>query len=149
MQKSILSAAVALALLGISAMPSVEAAEVDVNFEYVTQEEGTTKFIGGYDETTGETNALNIQTSADAQKMLSEIKVALANKDLTALRKAIAQLDYEQQTAILAGTTGGGTFVDYSTDKDVIPLLSIALNSAALITQTVAPMEDGDFTWNL
>lgn len=149
MQKSILSAAVAFALMGISAMPSVEAAGVDVDFGYVTQEEGTTKLIGGYDEETGATNALNIQTSADAQKMLSEIKAALANKDLTALRKAIAQIDYEHQTAILTGTTGGGTFVDYSTDEGVISLLSFVLGSAALKTQTVAPVEDGDFTWNL
>lgn len=121
MQKSILSAALAVALLSISAAPQAETTVVD--FDYVS-EEGTTKFISGYDEKTDTTNTLNIQTSADAVKFLAELKDAVEAKDLSGLLKAIAQVDAGEKSAILTGTTGGGTFVDSGT-HNVFGLLGL------------------------
>lgn len=110
---------VAAAVAGLLAVGGVaQAEEILVDYDYVTQDQGTTKFISGNG------NRLNIQTSADAQKMLSDIKNAISGRDvdINALRQAISQINEDQETAILFGTTGGSNFYDSGTSAglDVI-----------------------------
>lgn len=102
---------VAAAVAGLMAMGGVaSAAEINVDFEYVTKDQGTTKFISG------DGNTLNIQTSADAQQMIKDIKNALSadsnGAKLKEILAAISQVDTGKQTAILTGTTGGTSTID-------------------------------------
>lgn len=122
MRKTILAVAVATAAMTASVGAYAQTQLIDFDF---VQKEGTTKLIGGYDEEMGSTNELDIQTSADAQKMLHEVKAALSEKDFSKLMAAISQVNAQNKTAILTGTTGGATFLDEKTEATLKSLTSL------------------------
>ena len=101
MRKSVLTVAVGLALAGMM----TGASAVDLTYDTVTGTYKTTKFISGNGE-------LNIQTTADARKLISDLGSA---EGLDAIRDAIAQVDETKKTAILTGTAGGTNYMDQLT----------------------------------
>ena len=97
--KTVLAAAAA----SLIACGSVSAAEsVVVDFGYV-QGQGTTKFLSG------QGNALEIKTNANAAQMLKDLASATS---LEQIQSAIAQVDEQNQTAILTGLAGGYNYLD-------------------------------------
>ena len=114
--KTIVAAAVA-GLLAVGGVAQAE--EILVDYDYVTQDQGTTKFISGNG------NTLNIQTSADAQQMINEIKEALkadsTSEKLSGILGAIGT-NNENMTAILTGTVGGLNYID-NTTNDIFGLV--------------------------
>ena len=97
----------AAAVAGLLAVGGVaQAEEILVDYDYVTQDQGTTKFISGNG------NTLNIQTSANAQQMINEIKEALkadsTSEKLSGILGAIGT-NNENMTAILTGTIDNTT----------------------------------------
>ena len=104
---------VAAAVAGVLAMGGVaQAEEVLVDYDYVTKDQGTTKFISGNG------NTLNIQTNADVGVMIDGIKEALKaasdSDKLSGILGAIGTND-KNQTAILTGTAGGINLMDGGT----------------------------------
>ena len=97
---------VAAAVAGLMAVGGTAFAK-DITYEYLTQEEGTSKFVSGNGE------ELVIKTEGDAK----QLAVAIKSGDLTKIREA---LGVSGGKATLVGLAGGQHFYDHQTNGSLM-----------------------------
>ena len=142
---------VAAAVAGLMAV-SGSALAVTVDSDYFYGNDASAKSMKFID---GDGEKVVIETKASAGQLLEDLKVAMAQEDLTAklseILKAISQQNYEDKTAIPALVAGGSNFMDYSTQEAINfagPLLGVDV-SGKFDDVTIPGKEEAAPSYNL